>query len=1256
MFNYEDLKNLVREVLKEHRSSLNEGGNIFKGDEGGSETIRIKRDDVDPTLEWLEGILGIDLVDFKLGTTGKKETSGDLDIAIDENKVSKDDLDEKLMAWVNENHPELELVKLPDAQKEYDRWWSIKLKEVPRQDREEIKKNREITKKELVRLKTNKKRWIARSGTSVHFKTPIRGDESNGFVQTDLMFGNPKFMLWAVQGEPEGSEYRGGDRQNLINAIATQKGYAWSAFFGLKDRTTGKIITTDRQEVVDKVLGPGHKPEDFNEIKTLFGILNDPKNRTKYPDNIYKAIEEKAGFKLPPRVEGEPESLDEAKKDSPRIQHAEDLIFFEGSKGAIRALDALEKMNNPEGRPETTLKWDGSPAVYFGRDKEGNFIFTDKGGFVAKGDKGRANSKEEIDAMYRARSGRAADKSDMTAEEIYQQKYSKISPMMQKAFELVEKSLDSAHRGYFFGEVLYFDKPAVEDGKFVFKPNMVKYKVATDSEMGKKIAKSDVGIVVHSEKDVNEKPILGKLNLKPLSSPDPRVIFFGKTFIEKPVDVDDTEVTEIKQMVSTNSKAIDDFFNYEKLRKLTISNLPNIFYAYLNGKVDTGLENLGSDLIDWMEGKKALTSSKKKNITDYIQQNQETYNKIWEIVSRTMKVKDDIIANIDSQGGLEFSQSLGDEEVGEGYVLSDEGKLIKLVDRSKFTRANRSVVREQNELDPDYEDDLEAQIADIEDAGTHVFIPGGFKPPHKGHLSLLLKAIQRYPNSKIRIVSGPKERTAGEKDDEDRLEISADQAKQVWKKYIDALGISNEVDLDYFEPFETTGGKMSISPLVRIGHVTETEIAPKDKSAKIVLVSPFQKYADYVAGAVKYLNKKFKADLVADPIIVGLIEKEPGVKFSATDMRNSIKDGNFETFATFMPEELSGKDAKEVFAILGGNKDELEETSLAGAVVGHAGPRGPVKRKKRNKRTIYNMRENLNHEESILKQYLVERYVEKFTNLLSEATDSATATGMTYVTDAFNTTRANFEKRYNGLGEQDQRTSFLVNFLNKMVHGFIQQDIGEGIAPVMPFDELVEKGIITLDIGQSGAQFAQSALEEQEVTLGITDEEEELDLVPDEEGEAQAEKEQEDAEKMKAGKVSPDVTDEPLPGTNETGNRAASSYYNLDSKNIFRFYNLIGPEDIDDREQFVEFYFKNIVALAAGIERSKTGGELPEPLNSMFNKLSGSGDVVKEPELEDEVAPAQPEGEMTLEEAVTEDDISTIIKQSVIKTFRDLQF
>ena len=102
---------------------------------------------------------------------------------------------------------------------------------------------------------------------------------------------------------------------------------------------------------------------------------------------------------------------------------------------------------------------------------------------------------------------------------------------------------------------------------------------------------------------------------------------------------------------------------------------------------------------------------------------------------------------------------------------------------------------------------------------------------------------------------------------------------------------------------------------------------------------------------------------------------------------------------------------------------------------------------------------------------------------------------------------------------------------------------------------------------------------------------------------------------------------------------------------------MIGPEDEDDREQFIEFYFKNIVALAAGIERSKTGGNLPEPLKSMFDKLSGTGDVVKEPTLEEPDVEASPMEEPPVEEEpLSEGDISNIIKQSVIKTFRDLQF
>ena len=60
-----------------------------------------------------------------------------------------------------------------------------------------------------------------------------------------------------------------------------------------------------------------------------------------------------------------------------RIQHAEDIVFWEGSKGAVRALESLIKLERG-GHENVTVKWDGSPAIIFGRDNNGSFILTDK--------------------------------------------------------------------------------------------------------------------------------------------------------------------------------------------------------------------------------------------------------------------------------------------------------------------------------------------------------------------------------------------------------------------------------------------------------------------------------------------------------------------------------------------------------------------------------------------------------------------------------------------------------------------------------------------------------------------------------------------------------------------------------------------------------------------------------------------------------------------------------------------------------------
>ena len=85
---------------------LKEGGNIFKDEQGTPVTQRINRDSVDPTLLWLEKITGLNHTDMKLGSTGIKDTSGDLDVAIDASKVDKQELFDKLVAWKMKNHPD----------------------------------------------------------------------------------------------------------------------------------------------------------------------------------------------------------------------------------------------------------------------------------------------------------------------------------------------------------------------------------------------------------------------------------------------------------------------------------------------------------------------------------------------------------------------------------------------------------------------------------------------------------------------------------------------------------------------------------------------------------------------------------------------------------------------------------------------------------------------------------------------------------------------------------------------------------------------------------------------------------------------------------------------------------------------------------------------------------------------------------------------------------------------------------------------
>lgn len=373
--------------------------------------------------------------------------------------------------------------------------------------------------------------------------------------------------------------------------------------------------------------------------------------------------------------------------EAARIQHAEDIIFWEGSAGAMRALEALKSLEG-DSHKEVTLKWDGSPAIIFGRDENGEFVLTDKSGFTAKGYDGKAKSAEALGQMLGNRPGAKRDP----------QGYGAFIQNMQDIFDEYEKATPEDYRGFFKGDLLYFNTPEMIDGNFVFTPNIVTYKVDAKSDLGKKIAQSKTGVVIHREVDADG-------NEGPLKNGDifqgNEVLVVPPVTVERPADAPNDELRQLESVIKQNAAGIDELLNTQELKAKQMTDFPQLLYTYVNSKVDTGLGNLGADFAQWLEQRKQVSDRKKGKVLEYVKQHSQAFTALWKTVNTLMRVKDDIIRQFDSHD-QSVKQEIGSHgpvrpdahgEGGEGYVMAHPGGDIKLVPREYFTKANRSVER-----------------------------------------------------------------------------------------------------------------------------------------------------------------------------------------------------------------------------------------------------------------------------------------------------------------------------------------------------------------------------------------------------------------------------------------------------------------------------------------------------------------------------------------------------------------------------------
>jgi len=637
-------------------NKLLEGGNVFKGPQGQLLTQRINRADIPATIHWIQQVTGIEFPrDRWLGSTGKKPSSGDLDLAVDLNEVSKEQLASILTQFVTSQGLD------------------------PRD-------------------------WVKKAG-EVHLKTPIGGDANRGFVQTDFMFfPNLDWGRFYYSGG-EDSEYKGMNRNVLMSSIAKQQGLKVGAN-GMFSRATNELVQggMDPDYVASVLLGRGATRDNLKNVESIYAALsNDPdreaktadfreylaKEGVREPDMTVKEsdanflarlrdrivnqgmqplIETKRSYQL---YEQEPMAVGGKAKG---IEHLEDYVFRSGSAGVDRALQIADSFYAD---PKTgSVKWDGKPAVVFGRKPEtGEFVLTDDAGFTAER---LFTSTREVATDMARRDANAAAKGNKA------DRIQTLLPTYETIWPYLEAATPENFRGYVKGDLLYTSTPEIAAGNLVFQPNTVAYRIPVASDLGKKIANSKIGVAVHTmyeDVDAPKQP-LSRVKFNPV----PGLLLIEPIYAQA-VTKDNSIEKKIRTLLRQNRVAIDTLFNPAELRAMKITDLAKLAIDYINKRVDPRHAAYTGDFRDLVPGfmawlQQTQTPQKVSNIAQYLRSptsNEQGLAAAFLLFELLHDLKLDLLGKLDAQ-----------VPGNEGWVFATPAGYGKAVNRFDFTARNKA--------------------------------------------------------------------------------------------------------------------------------------------------------------------------------------------------------------------------------------------------------------------------------------------------------------------------------------------------------------------------------------------------------------------------------------------------------------------------------------------------------------------------------------------------------------------------------------
>lgn len=381
------------------------------------------------------------------------------------------------------------------------------------------------------------------------------------------------------------------------------------------------------------------------------------------------------------------EAADESKLK--HLEHAEDHVINDGDKGFAHAYhnlnDVHDKLHGKHNNTTVMTKYDGSPSVVFGHHPEtGKFFVSTKSAF---------NKDPKINYTH-------AD---------IQKNHGHAPGLVQKlGHALTHLPKVTPKKGVFQGDLMHSGVKSdahkegdvsEHGGKYHFKPNTITYSTKKNSDEGKKIAHSKIGMVVHTAYTGNKFE-----HMKPNYAPD--LSHFKKHadvhMIDNRNDVQHAKMSpEQHANFTKHIHAATKAFNSTppEAHKAVASHQEHL-KTYINKTVRDNTKPTAAGFASHLKDKhmkeigKVKTqksidtkTAKMKSDLSHVEKNKQHFTSVLNMHHHLQHAKNELVHAMSSH--QKFDHHIGGVKTKpEGYVVVRNNRPTKLVDRGEFSRAN----------------------------------------------------------------------------------------------------------------------------------------------------------------------------------------------------------------------------------------------------------------------------------------------------------------------------------------------------------------------------------------------------------------------------------------------------------------------------------------------------------------------------------------------------------------------------------------